>query len=153
MPIVPPKYVRERATPSWPPPGGDGPFKFVRWRRDDELVLEANDGYWRGVPKVKTVVFKPIPTESTRVAAVTRVRSTSRAGYRPASSSRSPTTPARAWQGASALNIHIVLDTLKDGPLKDRRVRQAINYGVDKEGIIRSVLRGKRGAVGGPLTP
>ena len=53
----------------------------------------------------------------------------------------------------SALNIHIILDTLKDGPLRDRRVRQAINYGVDKEGIIRSILEGNGGAVGGPLTP
>ena len=29
-------------------PVGTGPFKFVRWRKDDQLVLESNEAYWRG---------------------------------------------------------------------------------------------------------
>ena len=66
-----PKYVREKgdayvATD----PVGTGPFKFVRWRKDDELVLEANEAYWGGAPKIKTLIWKPIPEESTRVAAL-----------------------------------------------------------------------------------
>jgi peptide/nickel transport system substrate-binding protein len=59
----------------------------------------------------------------------------------------------RVAKAPSALNIHVTLDTLKEGPLRDRKVRQAINYGVDKDAIIRSILEGNGGAVGGPLTP
>jgi len=71
MPIVPPKYVREKGdTHIATNPVGTGPFKFVRWRKDDALVLEANDSYWRGSPKIKTLIFRPIPDESTRVAAL-----------------------------------------------------------------------------------
>src|SRR5438132_13286908 len=40
-------------------PIGTGPYKFVRWSKDEEIVLEANGGYWRGAPKIKTVVFNP----------------------------------------------------------------------------------------------
>jgi peptide/nickel transport system substrate-binding protein len=42
-------------------PIGTGPYKFVRWSKDEEIVLEANAAYFRGAPKIKTVVFRPIP--------------------------------------------------------------------------------------------
>ena len=155
MPIVPPKYVREKGDAFVATnPVGTGPFKLVRWRKDDELVLEANEGYWRGAPKIKNLVFKPIPDESTRVAALTTGQVDVSRGVPPSLVKQIAENPrTRVARVPSALNIHIVLDTLKDGPLKDKRVRQAINYGVDKEGIIKNVLEGNGGAVGGPLTP
>ena len=51
-------------------PVGTGPYKFVRWSKDEEIVLEANDAYWRGAPQIKTVVFRPIPDDAVRVAAL-----------------------------------------------------------------------------------
>ena len=155
MPIVPPKYVREKGDVHVATnPVGTGPFRFVRWRKDDELVLEANESYWRGSPKIKNLIFKPIPDESTRVAAVTTGQVDVSRGVPPSLLKQVADNPrTRVAKVPSALNIHIILDTLKDGPLKDKRVRQAINYGVDKEGIIRSILEGNGGAVGGPLTP
>src|SRR6185295_4104978 len=50
-------------------PIGTGPYKLVRWSKDEEIVLEANDQYWRGAPRIKTVVFRPIPDDAVRVAA------------------------------------------------------------------------------------
>jgi len=51
-------------------PIGTGPFKFVRWAKDEEIVMEANTAYWAGAPRIKTVVFKPIPDDAVRVAAL-----------------------------------------------------------------------------------
>jgi peptide/nickel transport system substrate-binding protein len=155
MPIVPPKYVREKGdTHIATNPVGTGPFKFVRWRKDDALVLEANDNYWRGSPKIKTLIFRPIPDESTRVAALATGEIDIARGVPPSLVKQIADNPrTRVAKVPSALNIHVILDTLKDGPLRDKRVRQAINYGVDKEGIIKSILEGNGGAVGGPLTP
>src|SRR6059036_3164340 len=51
-------------------PIGTGPYKFVRWAKDEEIVLEANANYFRGAPKIKTVVFRPIPDDAVRVAAL-----------------------------------------------------------------------------------
>jgi peptide/nickel transport system substrate-binding protein len=155
MPIVPPRYVREKGdTHVATNPVGTGPFKFVRWRKDDALVLEANEGYWRGAPRIKTLVFRPIPDESTRVAALSAGEVDIARGVPPSLVKQIADNPrTRIARVPSALNIHVILDTLKEGPLRDRRVRQAINYGVDKQGIIKSILEGNGGAVGGPLTP
>src|SRR5262245_17511806 len=51
-------------------PIGTGPYRFVRWAKDEEIVLEAYDQYWRGAPRIKTVVFRPIPDDAVRVAAL-----------------------------------------------------------------------------------
>jgi peptide/nickel transport system substrate-binding protein len=148
-------YVREKGDSHVATnPVGTGPFKFVRWRKDDALVLEANEGYWRGAPRIKTLVFRPIPDESTRVAALSAGEVDIARGVPPSLVKQLADNPrTRIARVPSALNIHVILDTLKEGPLRDRRVRQAINYGVDKEGIIKSILEGNGGAVGGPLTP
>jgi peptide/nickel transport system substrate-binding protein len=155
MPIVPPKYVREKGDAYVAShPVGTGPFKFVRWSKDDQLVLEANEGYWRGAPKLKTLIFRPIPDETTRVAALVTGQVDIARGVPPSLVKQIEDAPrTRVAKAPSALNIHIGLDTLKEGPLKDRRVRQAINYGVDKEAIIKNVLDGNGFALGGPLTP
>jgi peptide/nickel transport system substrate-binding protein len=155
MPIVPPKYVREQGdTLIATKPVGTGPFKFVRWRKDESLVLEANESYWRGAPKIKTLIFRPIPDESTRVAALATGEIDIARGVPPSLVKQIADNPrTRVARVPSALNIHVILDTLKDGPLRDKRVRQAINYGVDKEAIIKAILEGNGGAVGGPLTP
>src|SRR5690606_32622796 len=48
-------------------PIGTGPFKFVEWRRDDRIVLEAFDDHWRGRPAYDRLVHRTIPEDSTRV--------------------------------------------------------------------------------------
>jgi peptide/nickel transport system substrate-binding protein len=51
-------------------PIGSGPFKVVRWVKDDRVELAAVDDYWAGAPKIKTLIFKPVPSETTRAAAL-----------------------------------------------------------------------------------
>src|SRR4030095_7942985 len=51
-------------------PNGTGPFKLVTWAKNERLVLEANENYWRGAPKVKTLVVRPIPEGAARIAAL-----------------------------------------------------------------------------------
>src|SRR5712691_9430722 len=69
--MYPPKaYAGKESADISKNPIGTGPYKFVRWSKDEEIVLEANPGFWRGAPKIKTVVFKPIPDDAVRVAAL-----------------------------------------------------------------------------------
>ncbi|MDH7943675.1 ABC transporter substrate-binding protein [Pseudohongiella sp. SYSU M77423] len=52
-------------------PVGTGPFKLVSWRRDDRLVLERNEQYWReGLPYLDGITFRPLPDEDARVASL-----------------------------------------------------------------------------------
>src|SRR5438445_12570281 len=49
--MYPPKAYRDKDTTFISKnPIGTGPYKFVRWSKDEEIVLEANDRYWRGAP-------------------------------------------------------------------------------------------------------
>ena len=51
-------------------PIGAGPYKFVSFKPGVELVLEAFDGYWRKTPSIKRLVFRILPDETTRAAAL-----------------------------------------------------------------------------------
>src|SRR2546430_11993865 len=71
--IVPKKYVDRVGDDGFKKaPVGAGPYRFVSFKPGVELVLEAFEGYWRKVPSVKTLVFRVIPDESTRLAALKR---------------------------------------------------------------------------------
>ena len=69
--IVPKKYVEKVGDDGFKrSPVGAGPYKFVSFNPGVELVVEAFEGYWRKVPNVKRIVFRTIPEESTRAAAL-----------------------------------------------------------------------------------
>ena len=71
--IVPKKYVEKVGDEGFKKaPIGAGPYKFVSFTPGLELVFEAFDGYWRKTPNVKRLVFRVIPDESTRLAALKR---------------------------------------------------------------------------------
>jgi peptide/nickel transport system substrate-binding protein len=69
--IVPKKYVEKVGDDGYKKaPIGAGPYKFVSFTPGVELVFEAFDGYWRKPPAVRKLVFRVIPEETTRLAAL-----------------------------------------------------------------------------------
>jgi len=71
--IVPKKYVEQVGDEGFKKaPIGAGPYKFVSFTPGQALVLEEFDDYWRKTPNVKRLVFRVIPDESTRLAALKR---------------------------------------------------------------------------------
>jgi len=71
--IVPPGYIKQAGWDEFGrKPVGSGAFKFKEWERDVRVVLEANDAYWKGKPKVRSVGFRAIPEDASRIAAVQR---------------------------------------------------------------------------------
>jgi peptide/nickel transport system substrate-binding protein len=142
--IQPPKYTAEKddaflATN----PVGTGPYKFVEWKRGDRLTIEANPDYWRGAPTVKTIVFKPIPEESTRVAALKTGESTLIVNVAPDKAKElSESQDTKVLEIAVGPHLLFIFRTDLAGPISDPKVRQAINYAVDKESIIKNLLLG-----------
>ena len=71
--VVPKAYVEKVGEEAFKKaPIGAGPYKFVSFNPGVELVLEAFEGYWRKMPSVKRLVFRVIPEEATRLAALKR---------------------------------------------------------------------------------
>src|SRR5499425_744283 len=69
--IVPKAYVEKVGDDGFKrAPVGAGPYKFVSFNPGIELVMEAFDGYWRKTPNVKRLVFRSLPDETTRAAAL-----------------------------------------------------------------------------------
>ena len=71
--VVPKKYIEQVGEDGFKKaPVGAGPYKVVSFTPGVELQLEAFDGYWRKVPAVKKLIFRSLPDETTRAAALKR---------------------------------------------------------------------------------
>jgi peptide/nickel transport system substrate-binding protein len=69
--VVPQQYLERVGDDGFKQrPVGAGPYKFVSHTPGVDLVLEANEAYWRKTPQVKRLVFKGIPEPTTRLAAL-----------------------------------------------------------------------------------
>ena len=67
--IVPKKYIEKVGEDGFrKQPVGLGPYRLVRQTPGVELVLEANEHYWRKKPSIKTLVIKGVPDRTTRLA-------------------------------------------------------------------------------------
>src|SRR5262249_2791888 len=136
-------------------PIGTGPYKFVKWSKDEEIVMEANPNYWAGAPKIKTVVFKPIPDDAVPGAPLQNAQSAVPVTTPPHLAGIIEKHPKIFLSTAPSIRtIQLMIYTHqmdKDhkptgpypGPTADKRVRQALAYALDVDEIIKSVLDGK----------
>jgi peptide/nickel transport system substrate-binding protein len=146
-------------------PIGTGPYKLVRWSKDEEIVLEANDQYWRGAPRIKTVVFRPIPDDAVRVAALQNGEVDVAVNIPPHLATIIANHPKIFLSTAPSIRTLQLMFVTHEydaqhklvGPYKgvtaDKRVRQAIAYALDVDEIIKGVLDGKAMRTATLLTP
>ena len=146
-------------------PIGTGPYKLVRWSKDEEIVLEANEQYWRGAAKIKTVVFRPIPDDAVRVAALQNGEVDVAVNIPPHLANIINNHPKIFLSSAPSIRTLQLMFVTHEydaqhklvGPYKgvtaDKRVRQAIAYALDVDEIIKGVLDGKAMRTATLLTP
>jgi peptide/nickel transport system substrate-binding protein len=120
---------------------------------DDRLVVEAFDRHWRGAPKIRRIVYKPIPEPFTRAAALRNNEVDLITTIPPSLASELDRVGGvRVQRVPSTWIIYLGLNALKK-PLSDVRVRQALNYATDVDAIVKNVLEGNGRRLAGPLTP
>ena len=122
-------------------PVGSGPFRFVEWRRDQHIVLEANPNHFNGKPAVDRVVFRPISEVSTRIGELLTGGAHIITNIPPDQIRRVENgrgVHLAAVPGGAKCSSGIVSDG--DGPLSDARVRRALNYAVDWDTINVALL-------------
>lgn len=137
--IVPRKYVEQVGEGGFKEaPIGAGPYRFVSFTPGVELVLEANESYWRKVPSVKRLVFKSIPDATTRLAALKRGEvdlAYAMAGELGEEVRRTPGLTLRPTPFASTHWLLFADQWDTSSPWHDRRVRLAASYAVDRQAI------------------
>jgi peptide/nickel transport system substrate-binding protein len=134
--IVPPKYSTDANFGT--KPVGTGPYKFVEWVRDDHVTLEVNADYWGDTkPTIAKVIIRPIKEEVTRLAAL-------KAGEVDLVKNLIPEYVSEVPKALSTPGLEfpwLRLNTLV-GPLTDKRLRQAINYALNKDALAQSLYSG-----------
>ncbi|HYB70013.1 MAG TPA: ABC transporter substrate-binding protein, partial [Candidatus Bathyarchaeia archaeon] len=132
-------------------PVGTGPYKVVQWLKDDRTILEANREYWGGAPAIDRVVWRIIPDDLARVAAL-------QAGEVHVIV-RVPPDQVGPIERRAGLRVDRVLGNVTNvftvagikkstGPLADKRMRQAIAYAIDQKAIIDNLFRGLAAPLG-----
>lgn len=149
--IVSPAAVRLHGIDYGRRPAGTGPFRFVAWDPRRRVLLERNPGYWGERARPRVLVFRPLTDPMTRVAELM-------AGGIDIVTELSPDNVA-LLRHDNRFQIHeqtgphlwfLILNT-REGPFVDRRVRQAINYAVDKRALVQYVLQGTATVAAGPI--
>jgi peptide/nickel transport system substrate-binding protein/oligopeptide transport system substrate-binding protein len=122
-------------------PVGSGPWRFVSWSHDDAIVLAKNPAYWAGPPKEDTLTIRIIPEALTQAAE-----------YETGNLSvvEIPFGETRRWEMArpeelqrrpALRDFYIAMNTTR-GPLKDVRVRRALNLATDVTTLLRTQMAG-----------
>jgi len=137
--IVPKKYIEKVGEDGFKrQPVGLGPYRFVRMDPGQEIVLEANDQYWRKKPSIKRVVIKGVPDRTTRLAMLKTGEADIAylmVGVEAATVKADPklrlvyVIPSGTWW------IEFPEQWKPKSPWQDRRVRLAANLALDKQGI------------------
>lgn len=127
-------------------PVGTGPFQFVSWQRDSELVVEKNENYWQdGLPYLDKITFRPIPEGPTRAAAL-------QSGDLDAAQATRPEA-ITAMERIDGVTMHTFLPDTANGylyntanaPLDDVRIRTALLQAIDMDAALE--IRGSAGMV------
>ena len=138
-----PRHLREAAAEEvGVRPVGSGPYRFVEWQQGDHVTLTANDAYWGGAPAIRDVVFRTVPEQSSRLFELRAGSVDLVPGLNPDSAAGAQSTLSHAVQLPGLRKMHLGFSQNGIAPLRDARVRRALNHAVDVATMIETLQRG-----------
>ncbi|MGG4180378.1 ABC transporter substrate-binding protein [Virgibacillus pantothenticus] len=121
-------------------PVGTGPFKFVSWSKNDQIILEKFADYRKeGLPKLDQVIFEVIPENSARLIALRSGEVDIIDGINPDDAAGIESEEGLELYVRGENNVGFLGMNVEKEPLNDKLVRQAINYAVDTEAIVEAL--------------
>lgn len=127
-------------------PIGTGAWRVVDWgRRTGRAIFEAHKTGWRRSDRIDRLEIAPLPETATRLAALKSGQIDLAEGLSPEDLAELDGLPFVQKTVRSTQVMAIALRNVgnPDSPLQDKRVRQAINYAVDRPTILRAILHGQ----------
>ena len=134
-------------------PVGTGPFKFVEREQGVKTVLERNDDYWGRKAKLDSIIFRPLEDPATRVNAL-RTGEVNFIGVPPWDDVEDLKDEGFTLTTNDNVPNYLFIHLNHKHPiLQDKRVRQAMNMAIDKEGLVREIYAGTGRVEHGMLSP
>lgn len=135
MKVVPPNHSKDPKF--FEKPIGTGPYQMVSWKRGQSIELKRNENYWGTAPQIKTVRYRFIEEPGTRLAGLM-------AGESDLITNLLPEFTRQVPKSVHILGLEhpIIILNADSGVTKDVRVRQALNYAVDKEALAKGLFEG-----------
>jgi ABC-type transport system substrate-binding protein len=130
-------------------PVGTGPFRFVRWQRDELVELARNDGYWNGPAEFEQVFFRTIPDPVTQELEF-RAGAVDVYGAQPHQVARYRRDERYRAVSTVTNTYSYIAYNLRRPIFQDVRVRRALAMAIDVDSLIENVLYGEAQRVSGP---
>ena len=134
-------------------PIGSGPYRVVRWVKDDALELAANPRYWGGAPRVPSLVFRPVPADAARAAAMLSGQVDVVPLLPPALIQRLESRPGVTLTRVESNRVLYLGLNTGHPILSDLRVRRAIDMAVNRDAITDRLLHGMGRPAGQVVAP
>lgn len=137
-----PKAFRELGDKFGTNPVGTGPFKFVEYRPGQHLIVEANPAYWGKKPAFQRIRYRFIPENGTRMASLEAGEVMLVNNVPPDQLPRLKANPSLRVVVSPTYRVMFVGLRCDRAPFSDKRVRQALNYAIDREALTKGVMGG-----------
>jgi peptide/nickel transport system substrate-binding protein len=122
---------------------GSGPFMLNRWDRSSQVALDANPNALRKSPTIKRVILRYMLESSAQQTAMNSGEIDVAWDYTPDAFNAAGSNPKlRALKTDTFLMSYLGMNSAKGQPFEDARVREAVRYAIDQDGIIKSLLQG-----------
>ncbi len=138
---------------------GSGPFMFKEWVKGDHLTLTRNPHYWmkdsQGValPYLQSIKYRPITNESVEFSNLQTSAINVADTIAPTDVATAKSSSNLVYAQGSGLSFFGVMLNTKAAPFNNVNVRQAIEWGVNRQEILHSVLQDVGVVAQGPIAP
>jgi len=134
-------------------PIGTGPFEFGSYQKDAIIRYKAFDKYWKGRPKLDSLVYAITRDATARYAKLKTGECQVMAFPKPADLDEMRKDPALTIQQKEGLNIGYIAFNVEKKPFDNKLVRQALNLATNKEAILKAVYQGNGQVAKNPIPP
>lgn len=140
-PMISPKALKDNKNNVNQAPVGTGPYKFVKWDKDQDIVLVRNDQYWGTKALTKNVIFKFIKDNSARVVALNNGEADMIDGI-DATVVKQITDAGNKIFQAPGMNINYMAYNTSRKPFNDQKLRAAISQAINVPELVKSLYQG-----------
>ena len=130
---------------------GTGPYKFVSWQRDGNLVMTRNDNYWGSKPAIKEIVIKKVGEDAARVAGLLAGQGDVVNNVPVEEIPRLEKHPRVRPEKVEGVRMYFLAMNVTHKPFDNKLVRQALNYAVDPMAVIKYIYEGNGYVMNGPI--